>query len=77
MSVAYDLGFAVGAAVTADTFRAQVAELERLWLRAEADADHWYFEAHNPVEALARRKALASTVSVDIAVARREAATTS
>ena len=35
--------------------REHVKQLEAMWLRAEADADHWYFEANNPDEARERR----------------------
>lgn len=33
------------AALHVDALQAQVAYLERAWLRAEADADYWYFQA--------------------------------
>ena len=35
------------AALEADALRAQLASLEEAWLRAEADADYWYFQACN------------------------------
>lgn len=31
----------------AHALRAQLAYLEEAWLRAEADADYWYFQACN------------------------------
>ena len=31
----------------AHALRAQLAHLEEAWLRAEADADFWYFQACN------------------------------
>lgn len=54
--------------------RSQLAHLEALWLRAEAEADHWYFEANNPAEARERRAALASTAHLDVRAARQETA---
>ena len=35
------------AALEADALRAQLGYLERAWLRAEADADYWYYQANN------------------------------
>lgn len=35
-------------AAEANALKAQVAHLEQAWLRAEADADYWYFQANNP-----------------------------
>jgi len=35
------------AAYEARALRAQVAYLEEAWLRAEADADYWYFQTCN------------------------------
>ncbi|MDR7113750.1 hypothetical protein J2X03_003650 [Microbacterium trichothecenolyticum] len=35
------------AAQEAHALRAQLAYLEEAWLRAEADADYWYFQACN------------------------------
>lgn len=35
------------AALQVDALQAQLAYLERAWLRAEADADYWYFQACN------------------------------
>ncbi|MGW9345877.1 hypothetical protein ACWGR3_30510 [Streptomyces albidoflavus] len=63
------------AASEVDALRAQLAHLEAMWLRAEADADYWYFEANNPDEARARRRDLASTVHMDVRAARIETAT--
>jgi hypothetical protein len=40
-----------------DALRAQLEHLQALWLRAEAEADHWYFEANNPEDARERRAA--------------------
>jgi hypothetical protein len=37
------------AAQEAHALRAQLAYLEEAWLRAEADADYWYFQACNTV----------------------------
>lgn len=68
----YMLGLEVGQGMAAATYRAQVEELERLWLAAEHDADHWYFEANNPEEARAQRAALSSTASIDAQSARAQ-----
>jgi hypothetical protein len=38
------------AAHEAHALRAQLAYLEEAWLRAEADADYWYFQACNDCE---------------------------
>lgn len=35
------------AVVEVEALRAQLAYLEEAWLRAEADADYWYFQANN------------------------------
>lgn len=37
----------VHAALEVDALRAQAGYLEESWLRAEADADYWYFQANN------------------------------
>jgi hypothetical protein len=37
----------LAAAHEAHALRAQLAYLEEAWLRAEADADYWYFQACN------------------------------
>lgn len=50
-----------------------VKQLEAMWLRAEADADHWYFEANNPAEARERHHALRDTTFIDVREARRTA----
>lgn len=62
------------AASEVTVLREQVAWLEQQWLRAELDADYWYFEANNPDEARERRRALASTASIDARLARQETA---
>ena len=50
--------------------REQVKYLEAAWLRAEFDADYWYFEANNPELARKRRAELTSTTCIDIRSAR-------
>lgn len=45
MTVLIDLW--LEAAHEAHALRAQLAYLEEAWLRAEADADYWYFQACN------------------------------
>lgn len=62
------------AALEVAALRAQLAYLEAAWLRAEAAADYWYFEANNPDDARSRRAALASTAPVDVREARRDTA---
>jgi hypothetical protein len=62
------------AAAEVRVLREHVAMLERQWLRAELDADYWYFEANNPDEARERRRALASTAALDARAARQETA---
>lgn len=62
------------AAAEVRVLREHVAQLEQQWLRAELDADYWYFEANNPEEARERRRLLASTAAVDVAAARQETA---
>lgn len=54
---------------------AQLAVLEAAWLRAEADADFWYFEANNTDEARERRREISSTTHLDVRAARSETAT--
>lgn len=46
--------------------RIQLEATTQLWLAAEADADHWYFEANNPAEARERRAQLADTTCIDV-----------
>ena len=40
------MGLWLESALEADALRAQLAYLEEAWLRAEADADYWYFQAN-------------------------------
>lgn len=61
-------------ALEATALRAQLAELTRMWLRAEADADFWYFEANNAEDARARRAEISSTASIDARAARTDTA---
>lgn len=65
----------LNAAAEVDALRAQLEQLEALWLAAEADADFWYFEANNPDEARERRRALGSSTPIDVRMARNETAT--
>lgn len=46
--------------------RIQLEATTQLWLNAEADADHWYFEANNPAEARERKAQLADTTCIDV-----------
>lgn len=62
------------AASEVTVLREHVVWLEQQWLQAAADADYWYFEANNPDEARERRRALASTASIDARIARQETA---
>lgn len=64
----------LNAAAEARVLREHAAWLEEQWLRAELDADYWYFEANNPDEARERRRALASTAVLDARAARQETA---
>ena len=64
----------LAAAAEASALRAQLAQLEAMWLEAEFDADFWYFEANNPDEARERRREISSTTAIDVRAARQETA---
>jgi hypothetical protein len=55
-------------------FAAGVDSITPQLVQAEADADHWYFEANNPDEARARRRELSDSSAIDVRAARQETA---